>query len=386
MTVKLNLGAGRTEIDGFEPRDGAKGDVIFPLPDADGSVDEIRASHVLEHFPHGQVAQVLADWVRALKPGGVLRVAVPDLQVIAQAYLDGQNVNVQGYLMGGQTDERDYHKCAFDREMLIEALQAVGLIGIRAWKSEITDAAALPVSLNLAGTKPGGARPKISAVASMPRLGFNDFWGVMYDICRPRGIPFYRSMGVFWGKKLTESMLRAIELDQPEWLLTLDYDTVFTGAQLDALIDLAARHPEADAIAPLQASRHHKHPMLTVATEDGHKNRSAIPREVLDGELLKVRTAHFGCTLIRVEKLLALPKPWFRQVPDNDGEWGDHSIDEDIWFWHQWGKAGNTLYTACRVPVGHCDLAIRWPDINLESIWQTPREFLKQGTPDDCWR
>lgn len=384
--MKLNLGAGATAIEGFEPRDGAKGDVLFPLPDADGSAEEIRASHVLEHFPHGQVAEVLADWVRVLKPGGVLRIAVPDLKAIAEQYLAGKDVNVQGYLMGGQTDERDFHKCAFDRELLTTCLQASGLIAIRGWASEIQDAAALPISLNLAGTKPGGERPKIAAICSMPRLGFNDFWGVMMDKVRPRGIPFYRSIGVFWGKKLTQGINEILKQHGPEWILTLDYDTVFTGQQLDGLIDLAMRHPEADAIAPIQASRHHSHPMLTVPTEDGTKNRAAIPREALDGELLRIRTAHFGCTLLRVEKLLALSKPWFKAEPDSEGEWGDGSIDEDIWFWHQWRAAGFSLYAACRVPVGHIDIAVRWPDINLETIWQTPRDFLREGPPEDAWR
>ena len=384
--MKLNLGAGATHLEGYEARDGAKGDVLFPLPDADGSVDEIRASHVLEHFPHGEVAAVIADWVRALKPGGTLKIAVPDLKAIAEQYLAGKEINVQGYLMGGQTDERDFHKCAFDRELLETAMRAAGLISIRDWASELQDCAALPISLNLAGTKPGGAAPKIAAICSMPRLGFNDFWGVMLDRVRPRGIPFYRSIGVFWGKKLTEGIKGILEKDAPEWILTLDYDTVFTNAQLEALIDLAARHPEADAIAPIQASRHHSHPMLTVPTEDGTKNRAAIPREALDGELLETRTAHFGCTLLRVEKLLAMPKPWFKGEPDAEGEWGDGSIDEDIWFWHQWRNAGFKLYTACRVPVGHVDIAVRWPDINLETIWQTPRDFLRDGAPEDVWR
>lgn len=383
--MKLNLGAGATIIEGFIPLDGAKGDCIFPLPHADGSVDEIRASHVLEHFPHAQVPAVLADWVRALKPGGVLKIAVPDFETIAEAYVAGNEMNVQGYVMGGQTDQRDFHRTLFDRRSLASMFGAAGLAGLRPWKSEIADAAALPVSLNLAGTKRGWVAPKISAVASMPRLGFNDFWGVMYDVCRGRGIPFRRSMGVFWGKKLTEAMKTAIEQDSPEWILTLDYDTVFTAAHLDALIDLAMRHPGADAIAPLQASRHHQHVMLTVPTEDGKANRANVPREALDGELLPLRTAHFGCTLIRVSSLLKLPKPWFRQVPDDDGEWGDHSIDEDIWFWHQWRKAGFRLDLACHVPVGHCDIAIRWPDVNLETVYQTPREFLKKGPPDDVW-
>lgn len=383
---KLNLGAGTTVIEGFEPRDGAQGDVLFPLPDVDGSVDEIRASHVLEHFPYGQAQAVLTDWVRALKPGGVLRVAVPDFQYIAEQFVEGGDINAQGYVMGGQTGERDFHKAIFHRDLLTRLLAGVGLVGIRAWKSEIQDCAALPVSLNLAGTKPGGTRPRISAVASMPRLGFNDFWGVMYDVCAKRGIKFRRSQGVFWGIKLTQAFETALELDKPDYLLALDYDTVFTAEQLDSLIDVALRHPEADAIAPIQASRHHSMPMLTVASDQPGMNRSRLKREELDQELVKARTAHFGCTLLRADKVRELAKPWFWEQPDEHGGWDSGSIHEDIWFWKQWEKAGNSLYLACRVPVGHADLAIRWPDLNLETTYQAPRDFIKSGTPEDVWR
>ena len=76
---KLNLGAGARPLEGYRNIDaknnhGSKSQKIFPLPDKDGTVDEIRASHVLEHFSHREVTAVVADWVRALKPGGVLKI------------------------------------------------------------------------------------------------------------------------------------------------------------------------------------------------------------------------------------------------------------------------------------------------------------------------
>ncbi len=384
--MKLNLGAGSTVIEGFEARDGGRGDVLFPLPDADGSVDEIRASHVLEHFALADIPRVVLDWVRALKPGGVLKIAVPDFAWIAEQYAAGEDVNVQGYVMGGQTDARDFHRTLFDREMLTRLLEDCGLVAVRDWKSEIQDCAALPVSLNLCATKRGGATPKISAVISIPRLGFNDFWGVALGLLQPRGIELRRSMGVYWDRKLTQAFEATLEQDNPDWILALDYDTVFSGQQIDALIDLAARHPEADAIAPIQASRHHAMPMLTVQSDEPGFNRTRLKREELNAELLATRTAHFGCTLIRAEKLRALPRPWLLSTPDEDGRWSDSAVDADIWFWKQWQKAGFSLYTAARVPVGHLDLCIRWPNIDLEAIYQLPRDFHATGVPADIWR
>ena len=382
--MKLNIGAGRTQIEGFEARDGAQGDVIFPLPDAANSIDEIRASHVLEHFAHGQVHHVLQDWVRALKPGGVLRIAVPDFKAVAEQYLAGAEIPVQGYIMGGQTDVRDYHGSIFDAEMLTEAMRGAGLVGIRRWASELSDCAALPISLNLAGTKPHAVRPKIAAVMTLPRLGFNDFWGCALATLAPRGIQVTRFMGAYWHKGITKAIEDALQGDL-DYILTLDYDTIFDGNSIDTLIDVALRHPEADAIAPLQSSRHHGKPLLFIRNPDGTP-RVGIERSELDAELVPVTTAHFGLTLIRADKIRALPRPWFHAKPDADGRWEEGSVDPDIWFWHRWAEAGNTLMVAPRVPVGHAELLIRWPDQNLEATHQLPSEFNAGGPPENAWR
>ena len=85
--IRLDLGAGEISPPGYVPMGNAHGRPIYPLAIKDDSVDEIRCSHALEHFPHGRLADVLADWVRVLKPGGVLRIAVPDFAKIAENYL-----------------------------------------------------------------------------------------------------------------------------------------------------------------------------------------------------------------------------------------------------------------------------------------------------------
>ncbi|MDE1837659.1 MAG: class I SAM-dependent methyltransferase [Euryarchaeota archaeon] len=58
-----------------------------PLPFADGTVDAVFTSHTLEHFPRWQAEQVAREAFRVLRPGGILRVTVPDLEVIARRYL-----------------------------------------------------------------------------------------------------------------------------------------------------------------------------------------------------------------------------------------------------------------------------------------------------------
>lgn len=49
-----------------------------PWPAADGSVDAIRASHVMEHIPAGdERIRVMNEAHRVLRPGGVFEIIVP---------------------------------------------------------------------------------------------------------------------------------------------------------------------------------------------------------------------------------------------------------------------------------------------------------------------
>jgi glycosyltransferase involved in cell wall biosynthesis/SAM-dependent methyltransferase len=57
----------------------------IPLPDA--TVDVVYHSHVLEHFTCEGGKTLLAECFRVLRPGGLLRIAVPDLENIARAYI-----------------------------------------------------------------------------------------------------------------------------------------------------------------------------------------------------------------------------------------------------------------------------------------------------------
>jgi SAM-dependent methyltransferase len=70
------------------PRDVRFGDIVKGLPLADGTVDGIYASHVLEHLPLSDFQLALENTFRLLKPGGVFRLVVPDLESRAKKYLE----------------------------------------------------------------------------------------------------------------------------------------------------------------------------------------------------------------------------------------------------------------------------------------------------------
>jgi SAM-dependent methyltransferase len=81
--MKLNLGCGYQQIAGFTGVDfdeSLSPDVVASvesLPFEDGSIEEIYASHVLEHVAMDSPA--LSEWYRVLQPGGLITVAVPDI-------------------------------------------------------------------------------------------------------------------------------------------------------------------------------------------------------------------------------------------------------------------------------------------------------------------
>ena len=92
---KLNIGCGRRyhadwiNLD-LTSRDASvvQWDIIEGLPFADNSLHAVYHSHVLEHLRPGDGERLMAECFRVLAPGGVLRVVVPDLEKIAELYLD----------------------------------------------------------------------------------------------------------------------------------------------------------------------------------------------------------------------------------------------------------------------------------------------------------
>lgn len=60
------------------------------LPWPDNTVDYIFSSHFLEHLPYRYGEKIVADCCRVLKPGGVMRIGVPDLSRLIAMYTEGR--------------------------------------------------------------------------------------------------------------------------------------------------------------------------------------------------------------------------------------------------------------------------------------------------------
>ena len=93
------------------------------------------------------------------------------------------------------------------------------------------------------------------------------------------------------------------------------------------------------------------------------------------GEPLKATTAHFGLTVLNLEKLATVPKPWFISKPNEKGEWDIGHIDDDVHFWLNWKEAGNTVYIDPGVRIGHVEEMVTMFDENLQQIHIYPKEW-----------
>lgn len=78
---KVNLGCGSNRPAGWENYD-ADVDISKRLPFDDNSVDYLLAEHVLEHITAHEGFRFMQEISRVLKPGGVVKIIVPDLAKI----------------------------------------------------------------------------------------------------------------------------------------------------------------------------------------------------------------------------------------------------------------------------------------------------------------
>ncbi|HUS21497.1 MAG TPA: methyltransferase domain-containing protein [Aeromicrobium sp.] len=85
----------------------------IPMPDA--SVDAVYHSHVFEHIDRDAVDGFLDEVCRVLKPGGIHRIVVPDLEGLVRNYLADLDACVAGT---ADPDDHDRRVHAFVEQMV----------------------------------------------------------------------------------------------------------------------------------------------------------------------------------------------------------------------------------------------------------------------------
>lgn len=114
------------------------------LPLEEGSCDYIYSVHFFEHLEYRHGLKLMRDCYRALRPGGVFRIALPNFRGLFDAYLQGDYKYVELIDIlkklpwvepGTETlvDHINYgvyqygeHKCIYDEEKIILILHRIG--------------------------------------------------------------------------------------------------------------------------------------------------------------------------------------------------------------------------------------------------------------------
>ena len=153
VRVKLHLGCGRRYLPGFVHVDLADLPHVDHQSDLrtlpmfkDETADLIYACHVIEYFDRIEVVDVLREWHRVLKHGGVLRLAVPDFDAMTEVYRETRNLAlVHGPLYGrieiptASGPRVLYHRTVYDFDSLRSTLESAGFRGARRydWRQTI---------------------------------------------------------------------------------------------------------------------------------------------------------------------------------------------------------------------------------------------------------
>jgi len=148
--VKVNLGCGWRDFGGdwIHVDNGDYDHLDFKcdikkLPFVDNYCDLIYSSHVIEYFDREEIKNVLEEWKRVLKPNGVLRLAVPNFEVMSKLYIEKKLAleNILGPLYGKMSMDgiKIYHKTVYDFVSLEQVLNDNGFVNVRLYDWRETD-------------------------------------------------------------------------------------------------------------------------------------------------------------------------------------------------------------------------------------------------------
>ena len=127
------------------------------LPLENESCDIVYSSHFFEHLNYKQGVSLMRDCFRVLRPGGIFRVALPNLRQLFRAYLENDTKHLElieikdllPEVEAGTETLVDYvnygvyqygeHKCIYDEEKVCLILQQIGFssVGPTAFRGDI---------------------------------------------------------------------------------------------------------------------------------------------------------------------------------------------------------------------------------------------------------
>jgi predicted SAM-dependent methyltransferase len=123
------------------------------LPFEDEYFDHVFSSHVIEHFSHKEVEDVLREWIRVLKIGGTFEMRCPDLRIRALIFaINPQKKDIIN-IYGEQDYDANYHQCGFSYSILKDVLEDLDIFKLKRIFDGYKGIPFLPRDLHIIGIK-----------------------------------------------------------------------------------------------------------------------------------------------------------------------------------------------------------------------------------------
>ena len=139
--LKLHLGCGKRFIPGFIHIDQDYYDHVDYQQNIqdlsifqDDSAELIYVCHCFNYLDEDEATTAVTEWRRVLKPGGVLRIAVPDFASIVRYYVEHGDIRPLQRLVTGYYKSKDaviYHRAVYDERSLSRLLNSCGFEHVR---------------------------------------------------------------------------------------------------------------------------------------------------------------------------------------------------------------------------------------------------------------
>ena len=142
--LRLNLGCGAYKLEGFvniDQFENVEPDLVADVTNLlyePNTVDEIYCGHLLEHLTWEEGQNALRHWLAILKPGGMIRIVVPNFDVIVKNYLDNPTTAAMKHL-------NDYFIYSYVQDSLHRYFYSAGLLKAAMAEAGFTNLERMPL-------------------------------------------------------------------------------------------------------------------------------------------------------------------------------------------------------------------------------------------------
>jgi predicted SAM-dependent methyltransferase len=133
--IRLNLGCGMHPMKGFvnvDQLENVNPDLLadaINLPYEPNTVDEIYCGHLLEHLSWNEGQAALGHWLSILKPGGEIKIVVPNFDILASNYfsnpMPAEMKRLNDYYIYSYVQE-SHHRYFYSAGLLHLAMETAG--------------------------------------------------------------------------------------------------------------------------------------------------------------------------------------------------------------------------------------------------------------------